>query len=697
MVAQPAVSETDGPLFHGLALGLAQDFRLDSGGYPYPLYIIFLAAIYVLGGDFQAVFLVQGLLFGLTVSLSYWLAQRLAGHGAGICAALLVMFDVSLLGNVGLILTENLQAPLLMLAFIVSLFALERRQLRYDVGAGVAWGLLTLVKPATIFWPLALLPVYILARHERGWVLKWLVLLPAFILVLSPWLVRNQLTENAPTIGQPFSPLLIHVVDEGELKHDLRNLVPKIDRAIAEAEAAGKELGTLQFELNTLRLLWERIERSPTAYTDYVWEKFSSFWTVPANDWPYSANNSSFPHGFRSAPGQAQYERLYALLALAGLFSLLLIMRRSPRTALFFAMFVLYYGLFYTMTLYIPRYSGPAMPLVLVGGAVLPGLLAAALREKDHAWRLPGNLLLAALVMALPVALAYQIFLQGPAFLKQGSFETDQAAAAWRYEAVVGEGVAPLEVDPYRARDGFRSALLEIKRTERGRETRIIQDAPVWFGTTYRLKFSYRFASETPLPAHLYVEILEWDLHQDGWRRTAKVFQPMVSGTWMEQEYEFAVSGSGRAVSIIFGLLNEPGKAYIDHVRLELAASPWERITRPYLLADPGGLPQQDFLPLREWVETQPEADRAALLDDVDAAQAGGWRGGEGRLARVAIGAGAVVVALWAALGLAFVRLRVLERIAQSRLLDALKVGAMALAVLAQAATCYLVLFSNPT
>ena len=64
-------------------------------------------------GAYFAVYLVQGLLLALTVGLSYWLARHLAGHGAGVFAALLVTLDATLLGNVGLIATENLQTPLL--------------------------------------------------------------------------------------------------------------------------------------------------------------------------------------------------------------------------------------------------------------------------------------------------------------------------------------------------------------------------------------------------------------------------------------------------------------------------------------------------------------------------------------------------------------------------------------------------------
>ena len=356
LVAQPSIFQTDGPIYHGLAYGLAREFQYDSVGYPYPLYVILLSTVYALGGDFQAVFLVQGLLLGLTAGLSYWLARLIAGHIAGIIAALLVMLDVSLLGNVGLILTENLQVPLLMLALILSLYAMDRGEARYHIGAGVFLGLVTLVKPATIFWPLVLLPIYVIAGRGRGWLMRWLFLMLAFMLILSPWLIRNQLSSSATTIGQPYSPLLLHVIDEGEVKHDLNNLIPKLFAVYEETEARGIERGTIQFELNTLRLLRDRIVHSPTAYMGYVWEKFARFWAEPSSDWPYSVYNGikNFPRGFKTVPGYAEYARLHAVLVLVALASLLLLYRQRPRGALLLTAFVFYYGMLYTMTFHDP-------------------------------------------------------------------------------------------------------------------------------------------------------------------------------------------------------------------------------------------------------------------------------------------------------------------------------------------------------
>ncbi len=698
LVAQPSIFQTDGPIYHGLAYVLAQEFRYDSVGYPYPLYSIFLALVYVFGGDYQAVFLVQGLFLGLTAGLSYWLARLIAGHVAGVFAALLVMFDVSLLGNVGLILTENLQAPLLMLALILSLYAIDEGKVRFHAVAGLVWGLLTLVKPATLFWPIVLLPVYVIAGRGRGLLIRWLFLVLAFLLILSPWIVRNQFSAGSTTTGQPYSPLLLHVIDEGEVKHDLSNLMPKLFAVYDEMEAQGIEQGSLQFELNTLRLLRERIARSPTAYAGYVWEKFSRFWAEPSSDWPYSVYNSikHYPRGFKTVPGYAEYARLHAALALVSLVSLSLLYRQRPRGALLLTAFVLYYGMLYTMTFLIPRYSGPVTPLVLVGAAVFPTLAAGAIKEMLAKLRVSSNVLLAGIAIMLFVGIAAQLFLQSPKYVKEGSFETEQAVSAWRYEDAVGHSVAPLVVDPHWSQDGFRAALLRIDPPMREIEARIVQDIPVWFSTKYRLKFSYLITEQPQRSASFYVEVLEWDLVEEGWTRLGKEFQPVVSSTWMEQEYEIEVSDSARSITIVFGLLNQPSAVLIDNVRLELAEPVWEIVERPYLLANPGGIEQSDFLPLSQWLESQPEEDRSRLLNNVDAARESGWRGDEGRLRVVVFGVGLVAIAAWSLLGVVCIRLRVVERIVRTRLLEQGLTGVMALVVLAQVATCYLVLFSHP-
>ncbi len=80
LVAQPTIDVVDGPTYHTICYHLAKEFQYNGRAYPYPLYPIFLAVIYALGGAYFAVYLVQGLLLALTVGLCYWLARHVAGQ-----------------------------------------------------------------------------------------------------------------------------------------------------------------------------------------------------------------------------------------------------------------------------------------------------------------------------------------------------------------------------------------------------------------------------------------------------------------------------------------------------------------------------------------------------------------------------------------------------------------------------------------
>ena len=51
LVAQPTINVVDGPTYHRIGYHLAQEFQYNAGAYPYPLYPIFLAVIYALGGS----------------------------------------------------------------------------------------------------------------------------------------------------------------------------------------------------------------------------------------------------------------------------------------------------------------------------------------------------------------------------------------------------------------------------------------------------------------------------------------------------------------------------------------------------------------------------------------------------------------------------------------------------------------------
>ena len=699
LVAQPTINVVDGPTYHRIGYHLAQEFQYNGRAYPYPLYPIFLAVIYALGGAYFAVYLVQGLLLALTVGLSYWLARHLAGHGAGVFAALLVTLDATLLGNVGLIATENLQTPLLMLAVMLSLHALGQERARYHIGAGVLWGILTLVKPATLLWPPLLLPVYIVIRGRLGW-RPWLFLVLAYMLTISPWLLRNQLASEATETGQfynldkqGYSTLLMHIADEGEVKYDANQLGPKLQAMVEEARAQSIEPGSTEFELYTLRLLWQRIGHSPRAYFGHLWSNFSYFWTEPPIVWVVSVYNHRFMHGYRQTPGYGEHARLHMALALMGLLSILLLYRRRPRAALCITAFLLYYAFFYTMYIVEPRFSVPVMPLTLVCAAMCPTLAVNALKENLGGIRVLGNACLAAVAVGLVTGVVVHQILQRPNYIQGGSFETAQAEEEWTFVEQLGEPRAPLVADPHQARDGFRAAVLHIGPNERGAETRFFQEAIVWFDTNYRLKFSYLVTEGKP---RLYVLVLEWDAFKEGWKEVGKEFLPVVSNVWSEYEYEFEVSGSARMVTVFFGLYIEPGTVLIDNVSLELAEPIGEIARRPYLLTDPMTVNRFNYLPLEMWVNTQPEENRTFLLNNPGVSQEHGWRGGDAGLESVPYILGGVVMVVWAFVAMLFIRLQVIKRIVNRGLLDLAKMGVIVVIVAAQAATCYLLLFSRP-
>ena len=696
LVAQPTILVIDGLAYHRIALRLVEEHQFGPFGYPYPLYPIFLAVIYVLGGDYHTVFLVQGLMFASVVGLSYWMARQVAGHVAGVFAALLVMLDASLVGNAGLIVVENLQTILLMLAIGLTLYAIEQEKVRFHGAAGVFWGLVTLVKPATLLWPVVSIPVYLLLAWRRGWVMRSVFLMLAFALTLSPWVVRNQLNAEVSAVGPDYSPLLLHVLDEGESKHTLANMRPKLDAVFAEAEERGIERGSLQFELNTLRLLRDRITRSPSAYVAYLWDNFSRFWLEPPAVWPYAVYDGEFTHGYRDAPGYGDHAKLHAVFVVMGLLSLVLFFRQRPRAAFYITVFLLYFAMFYTMTHFIPRYSVPVLPLVLVGAASFPALVMELIKEKLVNYRVLSNVLLAAITVTLVAGVSAYFLLQRPNYVQEGSFETESAEEEWAFEEEIGEPRVPLVVDPYRARDGFRAAVLEIGLDERGGDTRFLQDVPVWFDGKYRLSFTYLFLDGGNRHARFYVEILEWDIFDEGGKRVRKELQPVVTNTWIEQEYEFEVSASTRSVTIIFGLWLEPGIVLVDNVRLELAASVSDAIGRPYILQDPSEFNTSTYLPLEKWVDTQPEANRTFLLANAGVAQANGWRGNARTLVGVAWAVGIGVLLAWVAVAVICVRLRMVELIVRARVLELGMNGAMLLLVIFQAATCYLLLFSHP-
>lgn len=219
---QPQVAN-DAVIYHTLGKNIAEGRGyVNEWGAPSasrePGYPLFVAAVYsIFGTDSQAVRIAQALLGALSAVLTLLLAQRLFGAVfISTASALLVALYPRLIYQTGTILTE----PFFLLLILAGLMLLERAYAKNDfilwLMSGLVLGLTALTRAS--FLPMGLVMIWAAALlagrrpgAERAHCIKsffikrstlWRALLSSFalVLVLSPWVIRNQMVFGEPIL-----------------------------------------------------------------------------------------------------------------------------------------------------------------------------------------------------------------------------------------------------------------------------------------------------------------------------------------------------------------------------------------------------------------------------------------------------------------------------------------------------------------
>jgi 4-amino-4-deoxy-L-arabinose transferase-like glycosyltransferase len=183
---------------HSLANG--QGYRLapnlDETMIREPAYPLLLAGAFkIFGYSLEAARLVNLLLAGITALLLWHLAFRVTREAAvGLVAAAIFLLHPGILivqargGVEGLFMLG-------MVAFMLLLYrALEADQGRQFFVAGLVLGAAVLVRSTPLLFPLALLPLLILAAPQgarRRRLAQWAFLVAGMALAMSPWVARN--------------------------------------------------------------------------------------------------------------------------------------------------------------------------------------------------------------------------------------------------------------------------------------------------------------------------------------------------------------------------------------------------------------------------------------------------------------------------------------------------------------------------
>jgi len=358
--------------YEGLAYALLQgEFFQWPGRVPvYPLFIA--ATYYALGERSPAKLLyVQALVGGAVVPLTYLLARRLTGIIPALGAAGIVALDDSLIEHAGQIYTELLYTPLLLVALLALLWAVQAPRLGRFAWAGASMAVVTLCRPTTVLIPL-ILPLVL----PQGWKLKrkvgaFLMYCLAMAVVITPWTYHNWreyhrfllLSVSTAVLWQG-SPEFYHLTQRN------RNHLDIWANELNPERNGGHDPFTIDGDQYFTRRALQSIRAEPGVYVAYSLKKAGYFWLGnPAAEWGYFAlydwqtMRQWYPYSSLKLLSMFMTRQL-PLIALVAL--VFLAVRNRVRSLVPLVMVCVYFTLIHMITWSEMRFSGPLHPLLAI-------------------------------------------------------------------------------------------------------------------------------------------------------------------------------------------------------------------------------------------------------------------------------------------------------------------------------------------
>jgi 4-amino-4-deoxy-L-arabinose transferase-like glycosyltransferase len=177
----------------------------------YPLFLRLVGHPEPTDDYLRRVVLVQAMLGVASVALLFLLARRFLSFRAALAAAALTALSPQLAVLGTTILSETLFCFLLLASLLATMRAVESRGTAACVLAGLLWGATSLVRSTTQFLPPLLLAAALLSPALQRFRRPAAIGLVAFVLALSPWMLRNLSAE----VRKPASSLMVKALAHG--------------------------------------------------------------------------------------------------------------------------------------------------------------------------------------------------------------------------------------------------------------------------------------------------------------------------------------------------------------------------------------------------------------------------------------------------------------------------------------------------
>lgn len=319
-----------------------------------PLYCLFVGLISKFAPFPMAIYLIQSLIGAVSCLILLHLAWNMFGESAAFCAAAFSAVDYATLRFTVEVMPENLFVLFLLLGFYFAVRGRLFDSIKNLIWGGFFFALAALTKDGIIYFiPLMALSFLVMKGPGKKKVLAGGVFFAAFIVVISPWVVRNSmLTKHFSLIttsgGHVFylgnNPSTVGNPTGGEWRYGLDYNYPQDDPNLPP-------LYTWEADRYLSKKAIEFIRHNPARFCQLIKTKVFNMWR------PYQADS----------PRLAKWAMLltYVPVMLLGMLGLIFSIPRW-KEFIFFYGFIGYFFLVHIVLFGQIRFRYPVMPLIMI-------------------------------------------------------------------------------------------------------------------------------------------------------------------------------------------------------------------------------------------------------------------------------------------------------------------------------------------
>lgn len=352
----------DMPAYHNGAVSFLEGKGLMEGGAERgPFLSILLVGIYSLtGSDPAAARWLLVVISAVTVPLVFILTRLLfpGKNSAALWAAVIWAFYPPSIFFSAQVLTETTSAFLSVICMWAFLSAAAGRRLGQALGLGLLLGFMSLNRSTFFLFPFSLFVVqYILKRFIKInsclSARQWLVVLISFLLVLSPWVIRNYRIYRVFIPGEYRIGTMLHMCN-----WNLEHPVTQSGGYYKEPDGGAQyeKLSTLQAERLKVQVVIAEVRRNWRCLPKVIFMRAVNFWN------------------FRPDPYDKNWTRNDWIMLLIGLpvaVSFLLSFREFPWAEDWMLLFMIFYTFIFVLPFWgTPRFRFPIDPFIIMRAGI---------------------------------------------------------------------------------------------------------------------------------------------------------------------------------------------------------------------------------------------------------------------------------------------------------------------------------------